>query len=346
MAWAGSRPERRQTGRCVPRTARFSSTYRRQGRRTGQRRSWPRSIPSNGRSRSLATGRSACWPGRGPARPGRWRTGSPTSRRPGRSVPAGCSPSRSPRGRRGSCGGGCGSWARSCPGPAWSRCRRARSTPRRCVSSPISGHRRSAASRRGCWSPRSACWPRRRGGPAVRAGLTELRDAAAEIEWAKVTQVRPDDYATASSSAGRSGPFDGATLGRLYAGYEALRTERNLVDFESVLELTAAIVAELPGGRPLGPGPVRLLRRGRVPGRQPAAEARCSTCGSGAGMSLRGRRPAADHLLLHRRVARVPDRLHRRVSRPRPSSGWCGTTARRLRSSRWPTKWPPGRKAR
>jgi DNA helicase II / ATP-dependent DNA helicase PcrA len=78
----------------------------------------------------------------------------------------------------------------------------------------------------------------------VRAGLTELRDAAAEIEWAKVTQVRPDDYATASSSAGRSGPFDGATLGRLYAGYEALRTERNLVDFESVLELTAAIVAE------------------------------------------------------------------------------------------------------
>jgi DNA helicase-2/ATP-dependent DNA helicase PcrA len=78
----------------------------------------------------------------------------------------------------------------------------------------------------------------------IRAGLTELRDAAAEIEWAKVTQVRPDDYATASTVAGRSGPFDGATLGRLYAGYEALRVERNLVDFESVLELTAAILAD------------------------------------------------------------------------------------------------------
>ena len=39
--------------------------------------------------------------------------------------------------------------------------------------------------------------PGRRGGAAaaVSAGLPELRDAAAEIEWAKVTQVRPDDYA-------------------------------------------------------------------------------------------------------------------------------------------------------
>jgi DNA helicase-2/ATP-dependent DNA helicase PcrA len=108
-------------------------------------------------------------------------------------------------------------------------------------------------------------WPSTVGGPAprvleskisllaeaarrvrVQAGLPELRDAAAEIEWAKVTQVRPDDYAAASSRAGRSAPFDGPALGRLYASYEALRTERNLVDFESVLELTAAIMAEHP----------------------------------------------------------------------------------------------------
>ena len=33
---------------------------------------------------------------------------------------------------------------------------------------------------------------------------------------------------------------------RIYAGYEELRTERHLVDFESVLELTAAILAEYP----------------------------------------------------------------------------------------------------
>ncbi len=77
-------------------------------------------------------------------------------------------------------------------------------------------------------------------------GLPELRDAAAEIEWAKVTQLRPDDYLPASSQAGRTPPFPPATLARLYAAYEALRRERNLVDFESVLELTAAILAENP----------------------------------------------------------------------------------------------------
>ena len=56
-------------------------------------------------------------------------------------------------------------------GPAWSRCRRAHSTPRRCASSPTSGRRRSVASRRGCWTPRSACWPRQRAGPGSGLGL-------------------------------------------------------------------------------------------------------------------------------------------------------------------------------
>ena len=38
------------------------------------------------------------------------------------------------------------------------------------------------------------------------ASLPELRDAAAEIEWAKVTQVRPEEYPQASSTAGRTAP--------------------------------------------------------------------------------------------------------------------------------------------
>ena len=106
-------------------------------------------------------------------------------------------------------------------------------------------------------------WPATVGGPApqvleskitliseaarrlrLTAGLPELRDAAAEVEWAKVTQVRPDDYAQASAKAGRTAPFPPETLARLYAGYEDLRRDRHLVDFESVLELTAAILAE------------------------------------------------------------------------------------------------------
>jgi DNA helicase-2/ATP-dependent DNA helicase PcrA len=78
------------------------------------------------------------------------------------------------------------------------------------------------------------------------AALPELRDAATEIEWAKVSQVRPDDYPEASSKSARTGPFTPVILARLYAGYEELRRERHLVDFESVLELTAAILADNP----------------------------------------------------------------------------------------------------
>ena len=80
----------------------------------------------------------------------------------------------------------------------------------------------------------------------VKTDVAALRDAATEIEWAKVTQIRPDEYAAASAKSGRSGPLDAMVLARLYEGYEALRAERNLVDFESVLELTAAILAEHP----------------------------------------------------------------------------------------------------
>jgi DNA helicase-2/ATP-dependent DNA helicase PcrA len=108
-------------------------------------------------------------------------------------------------------------------------------------------------------------WPSTVGGPApqvlqskislvaeaarrlrVSAGLPELRDVAGEIEWAKVTQVRPEDYPAVSAKAGRTPPLDASTLARLYAAYEDLRDERHLVDFESVLELTAAILAEFP----------------------------------------------------------------------------------------------------
>jgi ATP-dependent DNA helicase UvrD/PcrA len=78
----------------------------------------------------------------------------------------------------------------------------------------------------------------------VQAGPPELRDAAGEIEWAKVTQVRPGDYPAAAAAAGRIPPLGAETTAGLYAGYERARRERHLVDFESVLELTAAILTE------------------------------------------------------------------------------------------------------
>jgi len=74
----------------------------------------------------------------------------------------------------------------------------------------------------------------------------ELRDAAGEIEWARVSGVGPGDYPQESAKAGRTPPAGPAGLARLFAAYEELRRERHLVDFESVLELTAAILAEHP----------------------------------------------------------------------------------------------------
>jgi len=71
-----------------------------------------------------------------------------------------------------------------------------------------------------------------------------LSDAAAEIEWAKVTQLRPDGYARAAAAAGRSPVAGIAPMASVYAAYEQLRRERQLIDFESVLELTAAILGE------------------------------------------------------------------------------------------------------
>src|SRR6476661_2087028 len=71
-----------------------------------------------------------------------------------------------------------------------------------------------------------------------------LADTAAEIEWATVIQVRPDGYSAAAAAAGRSAVAGADNLAAVYAAYEELRRERHLIDFESVLELTAAILLD------------------------------------------------------------------------------------------------------
>src|SRR5271166_3697023 len=81
-------------------------------------------------------------------------------------------------------------------------------------------------------------------GPAGSGGGGALADAAAEIEWAKVSQVRPDGYVPAAAAAGRSPAAGADHLASVYAAYEELRRERHLIDFESVLELTAAILID------------------------------------------------------------------------------------------------------
>ncbi|CAM5728240.1 hypothetical protein SGLAM104S_09015 [Streptomyces glaucescens] len=74
----------------------------------------------------------------------------------------------------------------------------------------------------------------------VRLDRGELRDVTAEIEWSKVTQTVPADYALAAAKAG---PTPLATPPRSpssYLAYEDLKRDRTVIDFEDVLLLTVA----------------------------------------------------------------------------------------------------------
>ncbi|MEH3032897.1 MAG: ATP-dependent DNA helicase UvrD2 [Aeromicrobium erythreum] len=87
-------------------------------------------------------------------------------------------------------------------------------------------------------------------GPAARRlGLSTdialLRDLSAEIEWAKVSNVLPQDYAATARRRGREvADVDPATVGNLLAAYEELKRERHVIDMEDILLVTAAILAD------------------------------------------------------------------------------------------------------
>ncbi|MFG1700707.1 ATP-dependent DNA helicase UvrD2 [Nonomuraea sp. NPDC049309] len=72
----------------------------------------------------------------------------------------------------------------------------------------------------------------------------ELRDIASEVEWAKVTQIGPEEYVEAAAKFHRTPPIKPDELADVYDAYERIRRERHLVDFETILELTAAVMTE------------------------------------------------------------------------------------------------------
>ncbi|WP_420907457.1 ATP-dependent DNA helicase UvrD2 [Streptomyces scabichelini] len=72
----------------------------------------------------------------------------------------------------------------------------------------------------------------------------ELRDITAEIEWSKVTQTVPTDYAAAAAKAGRETPRHPSEIAQLYAAYEDLKRDRGVIDFEDVLLLTVGILQD------------------------------------------------------------------------------------------------------
>ena len=80
---------------------------------------------------------------------------------------------------------------------------------------------------------------------SVRADQSLLRDLSAEIEWAKVSNVRPADYADVVGRMHREvGDLDPGTVGGLMAAYEEVKRERGRIDMEDILLITAAILAD------------------------------------------------------------------------------------------------------
>jgi len=73
----------------------------------------------------------------------------------------------------------------------------------------------------------------------------QLRDLASEVEWAKVSNVRPDDYATVAPARGREvSGLDPSTIAHVFGAYEDVKRSSGRMDMEDVLLLAAALLAE------------------------------------------------------------------------------------------------------
>ena len=79
----------------------------------------------------------------------------------------------------------------------------------------------------------------------VEVDQATLRDLASEVEWAKVSNVRPDDYPAVAAARGRSvSGQDHATVARVFAAYEEVKRSQGRMDMEDVLLCAAALLAE------------------------------------------------------------------------------------------------------
>ena len=77
----------------------------------------------------------------------------------------------------------------------------------------------------------------------VQVDQAKLRDVASEIEWAKVSNVRPGDYVHLAPARNREvSGLDAATVAHLFDSYEEIKREQGRMDMEDVLLCGAAIL--------------------------------------------------------------------------------------------------------
>jgi ATP-dependent DNA helicase UvrD/PcrA len=106
-------------------------------------------------------------------------------------------------------------------------------------------------------------WPRVVGGPpweliegklrlvgqaahkaAVATEVEVLRDLAGEIEWSKSSLITPDDYPEAIRRRNRQAPLPAEQVVKVYQGYERLKNQNKMLDFEDLLLHTAAVLED------------------------------------------------------------------------------------------------------
>ena len=71
-----------------------------------------------------------------------------------------------------------------------------------------------------------------------------MRDIASEIEWAKSSQVVPEDYVNEASKRTQKPRINPEQIAQVYTAYMTLMKQERAMDFEDVLLLTAAMLEE------------------------------------------------------------------------------------------------------
>ena len=78
----------------------------------------------------------------------------------------------------------------------------------------------------------------------LRTDRAELRDLAAEIDWAKAVLATPEDYAARAHAAGRETSTTPDTIAKVYAEYEQTKRRAGQLDFSDLLLVMAGAIEE------------------------------------------------------------------------------------------------------